>query len=91
MTRNGSIVRFVGYGGQGSVGGGGGSNDSDSRYATTGVGVQQQGQQHQSHQQQDGGNASADPQIIEALKSPKDRIFVLKLGEQMEGLIHERK
>lgn len=30
-----------------------------------------------------------DAQIIEALKS-KDRLFVLKLGEQMEGLIRER-
>lgn len=30
-----------------------------------------------------------DPQIIEALKS-KDRLFVLKLGEQMEALIKER-
>lgn len=30
-----------------------------------------------------------DPQILEALKS-KDRLFVLKLGEQMEGLIRER-
>jgi hypothetical protein len=31
-----------------------------------------------------------DAQIIEALKS-KDRLFVLKLGEQLEGLITERK
>ena len=39
-------------------------------------------------------NASAlpdvDPQIIEALKS-KDRIYVLKLGEQMESLINDRR
>lgn len=31
-----------------------------------------------------------DPQIVEALKS-KDRIYVLKLGEQMEGLINDRR
>ncbi|KAL0577289.1 hypothetical protein V5O48_004682 [Marasmius crinis-equi] len=31
-----------------------------------------------------------DPQIIEALKS-KDRLYVLKLGELMEGLINDRK
>ena len=30
-----------------------------------------------------------DPQIVEALKS-KDRLYVLKLGEQMETLIRER-
>lgn len=34
--------------------------------------------------------SDVDPQIIEALKS-KDRLFVLKLGEQMEALIRERK
>ncbi|KAG1746590.1 uncharacterized protein EDB91DRAFT_1219589 [Suillus paluster] len=33
--------------------------------------------------------ADVDPQIIEALKS-KDRIYVLKLGEQMESLINDR-
>lgn len=33
--------------------------------------------------------ADVDPQIIEALKS-KDRIYVLKLGEQMENLINDR-
>ncbi|KAF8637642.1 hypothetical protein AX17_002710 [Amanita inopinata Kibby_2008] len=33
-------------------------------------------------------NPDVDPQIIEALKS-KDRIFVLKMGEVMEGLIRE--
>ncbi|KZT10162.1 uncharacterized protein LAESUDRAFT_694804 [Laetiporus sulphureus 93-53] len=31
-----------------------------------------------------------DPQIIEALRS-KDRLYVLKLGEQMESLINERR
>ena len=31
-----------------------------------------------------------DPQIIEALKN-KDRIYVLKLGELMEGLINDRR
>ncbi len=31
-----------------------------------------------------------DPQILEALRS-KDRIYVLKLGELMEGLITERR
>jgi len=31
-----------------------------------------------------------DPQIVEALKS-KDRIYVLKLGEQMESLINDRR
>lgn len=34
--------------------------------------------------------ADVDPQIIEALKS-KDRIYVLKLGEQMENLINDRR
>ncbi|EJD07294.1 uncharacterized protein FOMMEDRAFT_143762, partial [Fomitiporia mediterranea MF3/22] len=40
----------------------------------------------------DGSGASTpdvDTQILEALKS-KDRLFVLKMGEQMEGLIRER-
>lgn len=36
------------------------------------------------------GLAEVDPQIIEALKS-KDRIYVLKLGEQMESLINDRR
>lgn len=36
------------------------------------------------------GLADVDPQIIEALKS-KDRIYVLKLGEQMESLINDRR
>jgi len=31
-----------------------------------------------------------DPQILEALRS-KDRLYVLKLGELMEGLINERR
>jgi hypothetical protein len=31
-----------------------------------------------------------DPQILEALKS-KDRLYVLKLGELMEGLINEQR
>lgn len=31
-----------------------------------------------------------DPQILEALKS-KDRLYVLKLGELMEGLINDRR
>jgi hypothetical protein len=31
-----------------------------------------------------------DPQILEALKN-KDRIYVLKLGELMEGLIGDRR
>ncbi|KAF9525337.1 hypothetical protein CPB83DRAFT_859653 [Crepidotus variabilis] len=35
-------------------------------------------------------NSEVDPQIIEALRS-KDRIYVLKLGEQFEGLIKERR
>ncbi|OCH96251.1 hypothetical protein OBBRIDRAFT_787325 [Obba rivulosa] len=34
-------------------------------------------------------NADPDPQILEALRS-KDRLYVLKLGEQMERLINER-
>ena len=34
--------------------------------------------------------AEPDPQILEALRS-KDRLWVLKLGEMMEALIHERK
>jgi hypothetical protein len=32
----------------------------------------------------------ADAQILEALRSAKDRLFVLKLGENMESLIQER-
>ena len=32
----------------------------------------------------------ADAQILEALRSAKDRLFVLKLGESMEALIQER-
>ncbi|KAG8928884.1 hypothetical protein FRC02_006255 [Tulasnella sp. 418] len=31
-----------------------------------------------------------DPAIIDALKNPKERLFVLKLGESMESLIAER-
>lgn len=38
----------------------------------------------------DGNAVDVDPQILEALKS-KDRLYVLKLGELMEGLINERK
>ncbi|KIK96049.1 hypothetical protein PAXRUDRAFT_826398 [Paxillus rubicundulus Ve08.2h10] len=34
--------------------------------------------------------ADVDPQIVEALKS-KDRIYVLKLGEQLESLINDRR
>lgn len=34
--------------------------------------------------------ADVDPQILEALKS-KDRLYVLKLGELMEGLINDRR
>lgn len=30
-----------------------------------------------------------DPQIVEALKSSKDRLYVLKLGETMENLINQ--
>ena len=35
-------------------------------------------------------SAEVDPQILEALRSSKDRLYVLKLGEQMEALILER-
>lgn len=38
----------------------------------------------------DGNAVDVDPLILEALKS-KDRLYVLKLGELMEGLINERK
>jgi hypothetical protein len=38
----------------------------------------------------DGNPADVDPQILEALRS-KDRLYVLKLGELMEGLINEHK
>jgi len=31
-----------------------------------------------------------DQQLIEALRNPKDRLFVLKLGENIEKLIQER-
>ncbi|ESK97814.1 r3h domain [Moniliophthora roreri MCA 2997] len=34
--------------------------------------------------------SDVDPQIVEALKS-KDRLYVLKLGEAMEGLINDRR
>ena len=34
---------------------------------------------------------NVDPQILEALKSQKDRLYVLKLGETMEALILERR
>jgi hypothetical protein len=34
--------------------------------------------------------SDVDPQILEALRS-KDRLYVLKLGEIMEGLINERR
>ena len=37
-----------------------------------------------------GALPDVDPQIVEALKS-KDRIYVLKLGEQMESLINDRR
>lgn len=37
-----------------------------------------------------GISVDVDPQILEALRS-KDRLYVLKLGEQMEALIQERK
>jgi len=33
----------------------------------------------------------ADPSILEALRNPKERLFVLKLGETMETLISERR
>ncbi|KAI0330914.1 hypothetical protein GY45DRAFT_1323046 [Cubamyces sp. BRFM 1775] len=36
-------------------------------------------------------DAEPDPQILEALRSSKDRIYVLKLGEQMEALIKDRR
>jgi len=39
---------------------------------------------------QSDGNQSVTEVIVEALRS-KDRLFVLKLGEQMEALINERK
>jgi len=39
---------------------------------------------------QSDGNQSVTEVIIEALRS-KDRLFVLKLGEQLETLINERK
>lgn len=35
-------------------------------------------------------NADVDPQILEALRN-KDRLFVLKMGEIMEGLITEHR
>lgn len=38
----------------------------------------------------DANSTDIDPQILEALRS-KDRLWVLKLGESMEGLINERK
>jgi hypothetical protein len=46
--------------------------------------------QQQSSASQSDGNQSVTEVIIEALRS-KDRLFVLKLGEQMEALINERK
>jgi len=38
----------------------------------------------------EGNAADVDAQILEALRS-KDRLYVLKLGEMMEGLINEHK
>jgi hypothetical protein len=46
--------------------------------------------QSQTSVPQPDGNQSVTEVIIEALRS-KDRLFVLKLGEQMETLINERK
>jgi len=46
--------------------------------------------QPQASVSQSDGNQSVTEVIIEALRS-KDRLFVLKLGEQMEALINERK
>ena len=46
--------------------------------------------QPQASASQSDGNQSVTEVIIEALRS-KDRLFVLKLGEQMEALINERK
>jgi len=46
--------------------------------------------QPQAPASQSDGNQSVTEVIIEALRS-KDRLFVLKLGEQMEALINERK
>ena len=46
--------------------------------------------QPQASASQSDGNQSVTEVIIEALRS-KDRLFVLKLGEQMETLINERK
>lgn len=47
-------------------------------------------EQPQPSASQSDGNQSVTEVIIEALRS-KDRLFVLKLGEQMEALINERK
>ena len=44
----------------------------------------------QAHEASGASTPEADAQILEALKS-KDRLFVLKLGEQMEALILERR
>jgi hypothetical protein len=46
--------------------------------------------QQQPSASQSDGSQSVTEVIIEALRS-KDRLFVLKLGEQMEALINERK
>lgn len=46
--------------------------------------------QPQASASQPDGNQSVTEVIMEALRS-KDRLFVLKLGEQMEALINERK
>ncbi|KAG9012184.1 hypothetical protein FRB94_006552 [Tulasnella sp. JGI-2019a] len=37
-----------------------------------------------------GGDSEIDPAILEALRSPKERLFVLKLADAMESLINER-
>lgn len=37
-----------------------------------------------------GGECEIDPAILEALKTPKERLFVLKLADAMESLINER-
>lgn len=42
-------------------------------------------------QQRTDADSEVDPAVIEALSGPKERIFVLKLGENMEALVLERK
>ncbi|KAK7056400.1 hypothetical protein VNI00_002954 [Paramarasmius palmivorus] len=54
------------------------------------IGIQSQNGDHSNPLALLGIPPDVDPQIVEALKS-KDRLYVLKLGETMESMIHDRR